>query len=514
MVTTAFVLGNGSSREGVDLRMFSAVSTVGMGAGIREWERIGWYPTHYCCVDGSVIEQHHDAIESFISEGLVQSAFLAGRMLDFHPELAGHERCFFLDSFRSGPRPRARREKHVLPSAEEEDAFAFIEPSDLTTEACAVRYAILLGYRSLYLLGIDCDDDAAVPGSAHQLRALERTRDIVVDRRLPVEVSNCSPQSRLATEGTLPYADLDRALGLPRLGAIVIPMTFGEEHVLAANLKRWASPAAAPRFPTCGYPVSLILALNGHRDTAFESRIRTEFERAALSPSAFCSMEFVYCELEGEEDRYQRDYSRPAGPGGHKAGPNAQFFRTMELVRDRGPYIFMMETDCIPVRPNWLGELEGIVDGGEPFWVMGSVYRGRAGVDERYRLHLNGNAVYAVGDEGFWAFLHEVWRPALESCLRAVPTLAYDCVLPLYFSESEAAPGDRRWEIHQSILHRLRYTEFIQNHGSAADVELGQSLEEIRDTSPRTYIVHGRQFAPTSSAPVPREPDAAGSNVA
>jgi len=538
MSSAAFVLGNGPSLRGVDLTRFRGVATVGMNAAYRAWDRIGWYPTHYACLDEELIASHHEAIKRLIDDGSVETAFLTARILDFYPELATHERCFFLDSFRKAGRWRERREKYGLTFAEE-PAFKTSAPTKLTTGGYAVRFAIFLGYRSIYLLGIDCNyveilpdarsvgdialemantpqqnpnyffddyqragDRYNVPnpdvhdGNLH-LQALEAVRDDVVEQGLPVEIRNLSKRSKLASEGTFPYDELDRVLEGRRLGAVAVPMVAAEEEMLIANLERWTTPAGTPRFPAdAGYAVPLVLVLNGKRDAEFEDRVTIAFDRSGLCPRSFSRLEFRYCELSAEEDKYQRDYSKKAGPGGHKSGPNAQFFRSMELLREYGPYVFMMETDCVVVRPNWLVELERILEGAEPFWMLGSMYRGVGDINERYRVHINGNAIYAVGDEEFQAFLGDVWRPALERLVTKFRTLAYDCVLPLHFFGEKPAPSGEEWDVYRTVAHRFRYTDFIQNHASKAELENGEGhrLDAIRDRSPRTYIVHGRHL--------------------
>jgi hypothetical protein len=538
MMGTAFVLGNGPSLKGVDLGRFAAVATIGMNAAYREWERVGWYPRHYCCLDEELIVTHHDAISSLIEEERVSSAFLTAGILEFHPELADNDRCFFLDSFRKAGRWRERRNKFGLPYSEEE-AFVTSAPSKVTTGGYAVRYAIFLGYRKLYLLGIDCNYVELIPSArqigeialemvdtpdenpnyffddyqqqgdrynipnpgAHggnlHVQALEAVRDDVIERGLPVEIRNCARKSKLVSEGVFPFEDLDVALGKPQLGAVAVPMTFGEERSLITSFQRWSRPAAAPRYPTgSGYPVPLVAVLNSTRDAEFEDRVTTAFEESGLRPHSFSRIEFLYCELTADEDKYQRDYSKRAGAGGHKSGPNAQFFKSMELLARHGRYVFMMETDCIPVRPDWLSELERVVEGAEPFWILGSLYRGVDDINSKYRVHINGNAVYAVGDPEFQEFVAGVWKPAVARLVEKIKTLAYDCALPLHFNEENLAPTGRKWQQYQQLAHRIRYTDFIQNHASVAELQRGEGyeLEAIRNASPRTYIVHGRHL--------------------
>ncbi len=539
----AFVLGNGPSLRSVDLERFSPHVTVGMNAAYRYWERIGWYPTHYCCLDEELLATHHDAIRSLIVEGLVESAFLTAGILDFQPELAEDERCVFFDSFSKGWHDR-RGKKWGLPYSEH-PAFRTAAPSKVTTGAYAARYAIYLGHRRLFLIGVDCNyvevvegaqaaggfalrmvktpdrnpnyffDDYQQAGDRYNLpnpevhggnlhlQSFEALRDDVAAQGLPVEIVNCSKASKLASEGAFPYRELDYALGERLLGAVAVPMTFREEAALVANLRLWDQPGHLPRRRDGGgYPVPLVLVLNGARDGGFENRIRRVFDRCDRLSEAFSGLEFEYCALSEAEDVYER------GSGGNRSGPNNQFLKGAKLLSRYGRYVFMMETDCLPIRPGWLAELERIVQGSEPFWILGSLYRGVSTIGERWRGHINGNAVYAVGDPRFQSFIDEVWRPALETLGREVPGLSYDCVPEFYFGEGRVAPEGEKWRQLQEVAHMFRYTEFIQNHAGKGETERGEgaSLSEIRDRSPHTYVVHGRHLFNDLEAPAPPAP--------
>ena len=93
------VIGNGPSLRGFDLTRLSSIDTIGMNAAYRHWERIGWYPTHYACLDDEMIDTHHVEIARLIDEGLCETAFLSGQFLFHHPEAADDDRFVFLDQF-------------------------------------------------------------------------------------------------------------------------------------------------------------------------------------------------------------------------------------------------------------------------------------------------------------------------------------------------------------------------------------------------------------------------------
>jgi hypothetical protein len=59
-----------------------------MNAACRQWDRVGWYPTHYCCLDEEVVLTHRDAIRRLLDDRPVETAFLSGKIVEFHPDLA------------------------------------------------------------------------------------------------------------------------------------------------------------------------------------------------------------------------------------------------------------------------------------------------------------------------------------------------------------------------------------------------------------------------------------------
>lgn len=511
----AVVLGNGPSLQAVKLHELTDITTIGMNAAYRYWDRIDWYPTHYCCLDEELVATHRERIRQLVLEGLVETAFVTARLLEFYPELKADDRFFFIDSlFVDSPRPHPWRDRGRALGlhAVAHPVFGTGAPDKVTTGAYAVRYAMFLGFRDVYLAGIDCRyteglDEAESAGDTAggnlHLQALEAVRDDIVRNGLAVEVFNSSPESLLSESGVFPFWQLAKAREARMLSAVAVPLTSFEEPALVENLARWNEPGLVPRFPSDAAPTTaLVVVLNGKRQPAFEDRIRAIFDGLEHVAASFSSLDFQYCELDASEDYYERDYTQSVGPAGYKAGPNAQFFRTMELLRPYGGYAFQMETDCYPVRPGWLTELERVVAAQDPFWVMGSIYRGVGTLDREYRHHINGNAVYAVGDDEFHTFLSEVWRPVLRAAVEARPVMAYDCVLPVHFAED-----GHGWNQHQRHAHRFRYTDYIQNHAGRAELERGEGkdLRSIRAASPQTYVVHGRHLRPgATSGDAPR----------
>src|SRR3546814_20576151 len=64
----------------------------------------------------------------------------------------------------------------------------------------------------------------------------------------------------------------------------------------------------------------------------------------------------------------------------------------------------LMETDCVPAKADWVTDLDAICSR-EPFWIAGAFLHDLGAVNGDYAFHLNGNALYATGDQQFPALL-------------------------------------------------------------------------------------------------------------
>lgn len=141
-----------------------------------------------------------------------------------------------------------------------------------------------------------------------------------------------------------------------------------------------------------------------------------------------------------------------------------------------------MEPDCVPVRKYWL---DAIVDAVRPpneyFWMKGSSFRGS--VSAIYQdppiytlLHINGNAIYNVGDGKLYSFYRQKVKPFL---LRNGASEAYDSDIFKYLLWNKTNRA-------QDYLHLFPHTNLIQNMWHS-----NYSLSEIFSPQNNTVLVHG-----------------------
>lgn len=146
--STAIVLANGPSLRGVDLPGLPQMATFGMNAAYRHWDRIGWSPTHYACVDEVVGLHHADAIGRMVKarESGRPGAFLLRNNLIRHLGLEGDQPGVTnFDALRDESRAFMRQ--------------------PVTTGSHALIWAVVLGYRTIFLLGADANYVERVEGA-------------------------------------------------------------------------------------------------------------------------------------------------------------------------------------------------------------------------------------------------------------------------------------------------------------------------------------------------------------
>lgn len=152
----AAVIANGPSLRGVDLGRLPAAATFGMNAAYRHWEQIGWYPTHYACLDEVVGLSHVDAIAAMIEragERRPNSFLLRANLIEKLGRLGMAPHVASFDELAAGSRLFGRR--------------------PVTTGNHTLIWAIALGFKTVFLLGADCNYVEIVPGA-------ERVRDNVL----------------------------------------------------------------------------------------------------------------------------------------------------------------------------------------------------------------------------------------------------------------------------------------------------------------------------------------------
>jgi len=538
-----YVIGNGPSLKGFDLKRIDARYALGMNAAYRFWREVDWHPAHYCCLDDQMIETHHGQINALYEEGLVQDFFLHGRFFELHPDKIGNPAFLSLDQV--SRHWHGRRGGRMGLAFQEHPAFHASDTTKVTTGAYSVRYMAYKGFSQIALMGIDLryveilpearpthgvglvmaetptsnpnyffdsyqqegdlfniPNPTAHEGNLH-LKSFELVRDDFTANDVQTEVLNTNPASLLAEAGIFPLVDVETIIDAstkdvqPLLGAVIIPCTQGEVDQIIANLHAWSEPSFAPIVGRMRDKPVLALVFNNAAAREQAQRIEKAFARLPVR-RAFSRLEITYLDLEGARDAYVRTHEVTNSAHGYKAGPNNLFFGAIAHARKFGRYSFLMESDCVPIRAGWLQQLQALVPPSDSFWVMGSAYRGKDQIGKEIARHINGNAIYACGDPAFQSFLDNIWKPALQKIIRDKnPRAAYDFVFD-YLQQDMRSDLEKNgaWDLWREHAHLFRYTDYIVNVSGNADLNDPQAdivLRALRSTT--TFIVHSAPLA-------------------
>lgn len=281
------------------------------------------------------------------------------------------------------------------------------------------------------------------------------------------------------------------------LSAIVCPLTPRELQAALKNLAFWADampPLTGDETPRASRP-KLVFSFNGPPDESLSQPLTDTFDKSPVLKQSFQTIEVRFCDLAPEKDLYIREGDALYAPFGRKAGPNWLFFETMRALRNEAKFVFLMETDCRPVIPGWIGAIQRACVQNEDAWIVGSHYCGVSPLHWSIARHINGNALYHIGDARFWDFLENRFWPWLNDYIASsMPNLAYDCGWEAYLNRVEMEyAGSYEWIRARDILQRFRLSNFVVNIAGAAE-QAGDYVwtpEEILGRFPGAAIVHG-----------------------
>lgn len=370
--------------------------------------------------------------------------------------------------------------------------------------AAAIVAAVRLGYRDIALLDLDRPNDllasleAVQAGEARpvHLEGLATLRAALFRIGREVTLHTLNEACPIAREGILPFRSACAFLGHKRLSVVVCPLTPRETDRAIANLTLWAQPDFAPYIAPPPEPeIDLVFVYNCAPDAALSEPLADAFARIPVLARMFRGIRVEFLGLSGEDDAYVRDASGPVPRYGYKAGPNLLFFGAlMHLRRYRG-FAFFMETDCVPLQPGWAQSLDVVCRQRPHAWVIGSLYRGLGILGNNIKRHINGNALYAVGDAGFWRFLDPGYLLWLNHHIVShEPDLAFDTAWERFAGEASAElPGNAAWRVTQEVYSRFVTCDEIVNIAGEPEQsrKVAWSLSALREAFPYAVVAHG-----------------------
>lgn len=279
------------------------------------------------------------------------------------------------------------------------------------------------------------------------------------------------------------------------VNAAVIPVIRQEIQLLG----NWIKDCPAP-----GMTVNIYLSID---DKWRESEKSELLKIHAKSHIKGCSLQFIDCEIEASQSFYEKDKSIEKFdinkyPFGKKSGPNIQFFTTLRKIALKQPDlsgVILLETDAHPIIDNWISELNQRVQWlGDHVYIAGSkpVMAKTIGP---IKNHLNGNAIYNLGNTDFFDFL-TFWEKILIESIKINPDLAYDVALEWSYHMSKVSA------LFSSILHLwdnskaskyrngcIDISSYISNISGCSDLmHIRKHIEDHLKHNPQTIIIHGK----------------------
>jgi len=247
---------------------------------------------------------------------------------------------------------------------------------------------------------------------------------------------------------------------------VVIPYVKDALPIMFENFRTWGEDGLAPpckKIPT-KYRADIIFYNNGFENTTLKSQILTAIEGKPRARNCFKEIHFKWAELQGEEDKYPK-------------GPNNMFWGMIHHLKDKiYSHMFWMEVDVHVIKENWLDAVHThLVPPMPSFWMKGTMYVGGDGSDFQptqttFRHHINGNAIYNVGDQEFVQFLER----ASKHIFWAFDTNIWD-----YLAQ------ESNWSFRRKHVHLFIYSDLIMNYGMTK-----YSLQTILKEHPNLHFMH------------------------
>jgi hypothetical protein len=460
-----FVAGNGPSLKDINFDNLKNIDWLGMNAAYRYWDEIGIYPTYYCCLDKVVVQEHATEIKRLLDNKSVRSAFLIKAVLEVEPDLEEYSNVYFLEDL-------------VISDSDNARIFRTAFSSKKTTGSWAVRFTIFLGYTDVFISGIDCnyveivsgakltgnelelqiDDDSAdnpnyffkgyqkkgdkyqIPnpeshfGNMH-LQSLEAVAIDVIRDYPNVKISNTAKDSNLYKYNVFPYLSVRRLFGRSALDAIVIPMIRQEVDTLLSNFELWTDrgfqPVTLPNNNSSG--VYLHIVLDCKNDEEIVARVEQDYSKNHYLQAVFAGLRITFLNIPSNLNHYIRDSNDTSRI--RKSGPNVHALATFQCLANTYNTIFYMEVDNTPVQQGWLDILSAYCFD-NTFLIAGAVLNDIGNVDPALSLHINGNALYRIGNKQFASLLSEIFYPGIQYliCKRGNNHIAYDCLISAVLS--------------------------------------------------------------------------------
>lgn len=529
-----FVAGNGPSLKDIDFEDLKTIEWMGMNAAYRYWDKINIYPTYYCCLDKVVVKEHADEIIRLLTEKKVKKAFLTNAILELYPHLDSFDNVYFLENI---------LDSNLI----NKEIFTTKYSSKKTTGSWAIRFLIGLGYKEIYISGIDCNyvevvSGAKLTGEGLELEIVDDTKEnpnyffadyqkkgdlyqipnpeshfgnmhlqsleaIAQDLRnsdSDIQIYNTAKNSNLFKYNVFEYMPPSQVFDKPLLEAVCIPTIKKELDNLLANFDLWDRAGYFPLGLNSKLfgKIDLHILFDFAQDDEIVEKINSKYLSTLYLKNVFKSIKITFLDIPIELNAYERDKNNV--DVFRKIGPNIHFLMSMLQCKEY-KYIFFMETDCTPIKQNWLEDINKYIVDNPDFLIAGSyAIPFLDTIDPSLGLHINGNALYATGHNKFKPFLEDVLIPSLFYLMIDLKDrhIAYDCVISKILSLGLSLRVQRDLgkkydkNLEQLFMKLLNYSSLIRSCPLIINSTLDDSKNniELQVDKLNTSIIHNRDY--------------------
>lgn len=475
-----FILGNGPSLKGFDFEKLRQVPTIGLNVAYRYWEKIKWYPTYYCCLDTEVIKSHKDAIKELLTSGKVKKLCVRQTFIDLFPELKNHKDILVYESL-----------------CQTSPYFMSTDQSKITTGSHSIRFGMSLGYKKIYLLGIDCRytevirearkldqrnkliivkapkrnpnyffDDYQQKGDTYHVpnpniqtenlhvKVFEILRTDIKRYKFDCKVINCNQRSVLYNRKIFPYKELDAVLESNKLHAVTINTIDTNEEKLITFFKNLSKRAPFLN-PENIIRTDLFCLIKANFNLGLRKKIRVIYHESANLKQF--NLKFVVI----KDLSYRSSFNN--------------VINYMLTNMDDYTYSLYLEPSAYSVQDDWLRTLIENTKKGKNIWIQSAI-------QNKLNQTMTETGVYATGSKKFRNFYLKIFLPWYQTLNDT--TIPFNIALNLFFSE--ARKNRIRWIYIGGYYPRFKVVNFIEKGRGVFDEK---NTRRLKKKKPNLLIV-------------------------
>ena len=270
-----------------------------------------------------------------------------------------------------------------------------------------------------------------------------------------------------------PYETKQSCQNNPKLTHIIMPFHINQLKILELNIKNWKKYLPCEKANGYQSP-KLIFYVGFHREISMKN----------LEQTLNGFKESFECFSNADKTQIVT-YNFSKGNDLHILGARLMFEYCLNKEHESFKdiqYMFYMEPDCRPIKSKWINALQNEI-GSTNFWMKGSFFRGLTKIiyETEYlpnKYHINGNAIYNLGDERFSKFYFQTLRPYIKRHRDSITAFDTDF--------SEFIMDKKNLLVVGNIIHNFGFTEVVLNYWRQ-----NYSVVEIVQANKNSYLVHG-----------------------